>query len=419
LALKREIAEQQDLDSHEKDPGAGYYGKVAADMSAGITRDELPVYESLSGIRLYVGQAELLGDLFRGKVNSFQLQMGGGKTAALICIFCFSVSVPVILSQPSQFESVVDNVGDTGVLDVSRNQLKDIAQLQQILENLRNTKKDHSVIVAKTSLLNVLQRMFQESCDRLSKIDAIESELRMLLNKGVTVLQKSNAKNDELSGLPKSNASCTRGQTEIKALNGKFEQIWKRILKLSKEKVKYNAVSLETERENFVLLRDILGFFKTETTAILDEADMNLNRMEEVNFPSGYEKLILQTQRAAGASLLRQGDNFDLFGLLRNKQAMLSERQFVEHQNILAKHIWEQSISQSEPMTWEEFMEDRRFDLDEFRKLLRGETTNSDPFQFRNPAPMADEDAIAEYIKEMETLDSLAMFRGLDSFLVR
>jgi hypothetical protein len=50
LALNREIAAQQEL--FDADGGDGdFYGKVAEVVGPGITRDELMIYESLSGIR--------------------------------------------------------------------------------------------------------------------------------------------------------------------------------------------------------------------------------------------------------------------------------------------------------------------------------------------------------------------------------
>jgi hypothetical protein len=82
--------------------------------------------------------------------------MGGGKTAVLLSLFYFSVSrqkdmsVLVILSPSYQFESVVGNVGenqrswfnqDVMVLDVTRKQLKDVNQLEQLPEDLRLPRK--------------------------------------------------------------------------------------------------------------------------------------------------------------------------------------------------------------------------------------------------------------------------------------
>jgi hypothetical protein len=69
--------------------------------------------------------------------------------------------------------------------------------------------------------------------------------------------------------------------------------------------------------------------------------------MEEVNFPRGHEKSMSNTQRAAGTSFFRhiaafnksQGPDFDLFSLSNNDQAMLSDSQFKERQNLLAEHI--------------------------------------------------------------------------------
>jgi hypothetical protein len=178
LALNREIAAQKELcgpDELDKD----FYGEVAKVVGGGITRDELMIYETLSGIRPYVKQAELLKDLFAGDTKAFQLIMGGGKTAVLLSLYCFHISrqakmsVPVILSHASQFQSVVGNVEeyqrsrfnhDTMILDVSHEQLKDVDQLKQMLENLQTAKAKHQIIVARTSLLNVLQLTLQELC---------------------------------------------------------------------------------------------------------------------------------------------------------------------------------------------------------------------------------------------------------------
>jgi hypothetical protein len=165
LGLNREIAAQKELyDSGGSSHAADFYGQVADVVGGGITRDELMIYEVLSGIRPYVNQAELLKGLFEGEIDAFQLGMGKGKTAVILSLLCFQVSrqenrsVPGIFCHPSQFESVVGNVGeyqrsrfnqDVMVLDFTREQLKDVNQLNQLLENLRAAKRDKQVIIAK------------------------------------------------------------------------------------------------------------------------------------------------------------------------------------------------------------------------------------------------------------------------------
>ncbi|MDR0742296.1 MAG: hypothetical protein LBE98_02425 [Puniceicoccales bacterium] len=224
LALNREIAAQQELYTSDES-NEDFYGKVAEVVGSGITRDELMVYESLSGIRPYVKQAELLKSFFAGDTKAVQQIMGEAKRQCL-SLFCFfhisrlkQMSVPVILAHLSQLALIVGNVReyqrsrfgqDAAVLDVTHGQLKDVEQLKQILENPKATKENHQGIIARTSLLNVFQLTFQETCVH------------------------------------------------------------------------------QNDPEKFELLRDILRFFKTETRGICDEADMNLNVMEEVNFPSGH-----------------------------------------------------------------------------------------------------------------------------------
>ncbi|MDR1890840.1 MAG: hypothetical protein LBQ23_01475, partial [Puniceicoccales bacterium] len=292
LALNREIAAQKELCGPDE-PDKDFYGEVAEVVGGGITRDELMVYEVLSGIRPYVKQAELLKNLFEGKTKAFQLIMGGGKTAVLLSLFCFyisrqeSMSVPVILSHASQFESVVGNVGeyqrsrfnqDIMLLDVSREQLKDVDQLKKILENLQTAKAKHQVIVAKTSLLNVLQLTFQELCNPSDRIKELQSQIGALSAQLKLVEQaKTDAQDDQ-----------------IVRLENQQDVLGKKIDKLKEE---LEGLQGQKGEEKFELLRDILRFFKEETTGIFDEADMNLNVMEEVNFPSGHEKPMSNTQR--------------------------------------------------------------------------------------------------------------------------
>jgi hypothetical protein len=112
-------------------------------------------------------------------------------------------------------------------------------------------------------------------------------------------------------------------------------------------KVELDGLQSEAKKEESELLPVILRFFKEEMMGIFDDADMNFNVMEEVNLPSGHEKPMSNTQRAAGASSFRhiaplnksQGNIFNLFGLSNNEQAMLSDSQFKEHQDFLAEHI--------------------------------------------------------------------------------
>jgi hypothetical protein len=443
LALNREIAAQQDLygsDGSNED----FYGKVADAVGAGITRDELMVYESLSGIRPYVKQAELLKSLFEGDAKAFQLIMGGGKTAVLLSLFCFYISrrngmsVPVIFSHQSQFESVVGNVGeyqrsrfnqDIMVLDVTREQLKNQEHLQQVLNNLRAAKEKHQVIIARTSLLNVLQLTFQEVCNHSERKKMLEAQLEETKRKKEVADTRRKEALDCVGGMlnvisrptdPKyddpKQQKFRRARDERNALQGQMN-------KVREELDKYDG-----DNEKFKLLRDILGFFKTETTGIFDEADMNLNVMEEVNFPSGHEEPISETQRAAGASFFRhiaalnksKGNDFDLFGLSKNEQAMLNDSQFQEQQNLLAEHIWNQNISLDEPMTWKDFMEPRGIGLEDFKKILRGEDTKAgvNPFAIQSTAPRPGEDESVEYAQEKGILERLAIFRGLMSELL-
>jgi hypothetical protein len=439
LVLNREIAEQQDLYTHTE--GGGFYGKVAEAIGSGVTHDELLVYESLSGIRPYVKQAELLRKLFTNDLDAFQVQMGGGKTSVLVSMLCFAVSrqekmsTPLILSHASQFESIVSSMKefqssrfgqDIVVLDVSRKQLRDSAQLRQILENLREAKKNRRVIIAKTSLLNVLQLTFQESCDCFGKISVLEREIKSVRDKISAVRNKQKEVSAEKGQLFTKSSKYAELEKREKKLEEEIRQYSVQILKLEKEKRRYGYDFSDDAKENFGLLRDVLEFFRTETTAIFDEADMNLNIMEEVNFPSGHEEPMSHTQRSAGASLFhhmatlnKSQDGLDLFGLARNEQATLSEKQFMEHQNMLAEHIWKQSISQDNPMSWGEFMERRKIGLEEFKKLLRGEEIGEkNPFKFEHSAPILGEDATAEHAQEREILERLAVFRGLLSELI-
>jgi hypothetical protein len=98
----------------------------------------------------------------------------------LLPLFCFYVSrqekmsLSVILAHSSQLESTIGNVGeyrrsrfnqDIMVPDATPEQLNDARQLQLMLDNRRAAKENHCVIIAKASLLNVLQLTFQEACD--------------------------------------------------------------------------------------------------------------------------------------------------------------------------------------------------------------------------------------------------------------
>jgi hypothetical protein len=78
LAVNREIAAQQKLYALEGGD-EDFYGKVAEAVGGGITRDELIIYESLSGIRPYGEQAEVPRGLFSGDIKAFQLADGRRK----------------------------------------------------------------------------------------------------------------------------------------------------------------------------------------------------------------------------------------------------------------------------------------------------------------------------------------------------
>jgi hypothetical protein len=103
----------------------------------------------------------------------------------------------------------------------------------------------------------------------------------------------------------------------------------------------------DDDNKRFIFLCDILEFFKKETTGIFDEADVIVSLMNEINSPSGREKPLSKAQLAVCAAFSRhiaaanksQGTGIDLFGLSRSEQAMLSDAQFTEHQDILVAQI--------------------------------------------------------------------------------
>jgi hypothetical protein len=91
--------------------------------------------------------------------------------------------VLVILSHASQFESVVGNVAeyqhsrlnqDVMVLDFTHEQLKDVNQLNQLLENLRAAKRHGQVIIVNRSLLDRFQLALQEVCNSRSHKKLLE-----------------------------------------------------------------------------------------------------------------------------------------------------------------------------------------------------------------------------------------------------
>jgi len=115
LALNHEIAAQHELyESNDND----FYGKLAEVVDCEITRDQLMVCEEFSSIRPYIKEVEPLKDLFDDKINDFQLITSGNKTKVPLSLFCSYAScqekrsVPIMFSRPSQFEYVVDNMGE-------------------------------------------------------------------------------------------------------------------------------------------------------------------------------------------------------------------------------------------------------------------------------------------------------------------
>jgi hypothetical protein len=205
-----------------------------------------------------------------------------------------------------------------------------------------------------------------------------------------------------------------KSQDEKNALVSK-----KNLLGTEKKKLETELDELQIPQK-FELLRAILKFFKEETTGIFDEADINLNVMEEVNFPSGREKSMPDTQRAAVASFFRyiaalnklKGNNFDLFSFSNNEQAMLSDSQFKEHQDLLAEHIWKEKISPDENTTWEQFMDDQGVKLKDFKDILRGESAGQEGL-FKPKSPdQGNGGEELKHLKEVETLERLAVFRG-------
>ncbi|MDE6432500.1 MAG: DUF3638 domain-containing protein, partial [Opitutales bacterium] len=340
-AMNCDIAAQKAL--CEGEVGENLYGAVANAIGGGITRDELMIYESLSNIRPHVNQAELLRGLFAGDISAFQLIMGGGKTAVLISLFCFYVSrrekcsVPVILSHPSQFESITGNVAEYQrsrfnqgcvILDVNREQLKDVEQLKQILRTLREAKENRQVIIAKTSLLNMLQLTFQETCGELAK-------------------------------------------------------------ELLKDKELQDTSKLS---ERFYLLRDILSFFKNEAVGIFDEAHINFCVLTEVNFPSGDEKSLHQSQLESGYELFlymadyNKENRRDLFRLGKNEQSLQTDREFYHDLESLSDHIFDQDIrldmGSGYTQTWRQFLASQNITRNDFRQILFGTTIpeNKNPF---------------------------------------
>jgi hypothetical protein len=87
------------------------------------------------------------------------------------------------------------------------------------------------------------------------------------------------------------------------------------------------------DNQRFESSRNVLGSFKTETTDILDEADINASVMKELNFPSRREKSLSNAQLAASVSLFRhitalnrkEDKGFDLFDFSKNEQEILND----------------------------------------------------------------------------------------------